>query len=213
MWTQTEQSINDIIKKKSKRGGGNLINPRNQTLTVECMGPTGGLVLGEGDESVPVLVVELQIPLRSMHNLALRLGEVPLGELLRGDGPVRGRHVDLGEELLDAARHVEAILVVDVVLGVHELLPLGLRLHSRRRISLSTAAAAMAEVVVRALPLPILAAALDVGDERIEGDLVPSSSSSAVAAGGEGGAELEAAVWAEVVMGGGEGEEEDDEKS
>ena len=75
-----------------------------------------------------VLVVSLHVPLCPVHHLALRLPKVPLGELELGDESIGGLSVDLGEELDEPAGHIEPLLVVQVVLGVHELLPLRLSL-------------------------------------------------------------------------------------
>lgn len=95
-----------------------------------------------------------------MHYLAGGDLEVPVGELVDGDGAVGGGDVDLGEEELDAVGDVEAVLVVDVVLGVVEVLPLRLGLGGRGG----------GDGEVGALPLAVFAALLDGGYEGIEGD-------------------------------------------
>jgi len=68
--------------------------------------------------------------------------------------------VDAGEELGDAVGDVESFVVVDVVLGVHEVLPLGLGL-----VAWGGVVFVVVELEVFPLPLAVLSALLDVGDE------------------------------------------------
>lgn len=122
--------------------------------------------------------------------------EVPLGKLRRAHEPIGGGDVDAGEEDDDAVGDVEAILAVDVVLGVEEVVPFRLGLLVVRE----------AEMVP--FQLPGLASALDVCDDGIEGDLM---------VGGGVVAELEAAVVVLAVAAGGPrgygGEKQEGEES
>lgn len=144
---------------------------------MQFVGPGGRLVLLEGDESVAILVAELHIPGGPMHDLPQRGPDIPVRHLLQADEAVERIEIDLGEEGDDAACDVEAVLVVQKVLGVHEILPLGLAL----------VAGGGEALVGLPLPFPVLAAALNVGDNGVEGDrrMLPSI---------EGGAKLEAAM-------------------
>lgn len=104
---------------------------RERTCIVD---PTGRVVLGEGEEAVVVLVVEFHLALGAVKDLTVGLLEVPLGELVEGDEPIGGVHVDLREEEDKPVGHVELVLVVQKVLRVHILLPLRLRLVTRCRV-------------------------------------------------------------------------------
>ncbi|URE11272.1 hypothetical protein MUK42_35075, partial [Musa troglodytarum] len=156
-------------------------------------------ILFKRDKSVPVAVAELQLTAGPVDRLLGGLQEVPLGKLRRAHEPIGGSDVDAGEEDDDAVGDVEAILVVDVVLGVEEVVPLRLGLLVVRE----------AEMVP--FPLPGLASVLDVCDDGIEGDLMVG--------GGGGGvvAEFEAAVVVLAVAVGGPrgygGEKQEGEES
>ena len=132
-----------------------------------------------------VLVMGLHLPLGPVQDLRLSLPEIPLRQLSLTHEPIGGVHIDLGEEHHQPAGDIEPLLVVEVVLGVHVLFPLRLRLlpGGRRKLRVGV-------LDVLLLPLLVLAAALDVGDERVEGYR------RVVEGRGEGevGAELEAAV-------------------
>lgn len=140
--------------------------------------------------------MELQVPPCPVHHLLLRLLQVPLGKFLGGEEPVRGADVDLGEEQRDAVRYVEPSLVVDVVLGINEALPLRLGLRGR---------GANDGREMGPLPLAVVAAELDIGDDGVEGDAAVASGRGAA-----GWAELEAAVGY-VGAARAEGEEEEDQ--
>lgn len=130
-----------------------------------------------------------------MHHLPLRLLEVPLSELVGAYEAVRGANVNLGEEIDDAMRDVETVLVVDVVLGVGEVLPVRLGLHGRGGI-----AATDVGEEVGSLPLAVLPAAFDVRDDWVEGD--PAVVGGGWGGEGERGPKLEAAVRAVRAAGG-----------
>lgn len=163
-----------------------------------------------------VLVMNLHVPLGAVHHLPHRVLRMPLRQLVPVDEPVGRIHVHLREQQQQPVRQIELILVVDVVLRVHEILPLRLRLR-RRRMLVSAAAAAGAAgglepvvLEVPALPLLVLAAALDVGDEGVEGGGIVVGPAALVE--GEGGSELEAAVAAVGgLLVGGVGDEEEEE--
>jgi hypothetical protein len=135
-----------------------------QILTVEPPGPAGPLVLRESDEAVVVAVVQLELPGGAVQHLPPRGREVPRGQLVDRDEAVGGVNVDLREQRLYAARHVEAHGVIDVVLAsfaVGEILWDGRRLHARRVQPLGG----------EALPLAVLQAALEFRDDGVERDL------------------------------------------
>lgn len=158
--------------------------------------PTRLSILFKRDKSVPVAVAELQLAAGPVDLLLGGLLEVPLGKLRRAHEPIGGGDVDAGEEDDDAVGDVEAILAVDVVLGVEEVVPFRLGLLVVRE----------AEMVP--FQLPGLASALDVCDDGIEGDLM---------VGGGVVAELEAAVVVLAVAAGGPrgygGEKQEGEES
>lgn len=145
-----------------------------------------------------VLVVELHVPLGPVHRLPRRLLEVPLHQLIGTHEPIARAHIDLGEEKNDAVGDVEPLVVIDVVLGVHEVLPLRLGVPL---------AVVVGDGDVLPLPLLVLAVDLDVGDEGVEGD----RRVVAAAGGGGVGAEDEATVGAVAVVGICRREERDDE--
>lgn len=157
------------------------------------LNPARGLVLLKGNKAVAILIMKLHIPLSPVQNFPLGLVQVPESQLVLGDKPIDRFDIDLGEQQHQPVGDVELVLVVQVVLGVHEILPLGLGLGGGGGV----------EIQVLLLPLAVLAAALDVGDERVEGDGVAGMSECEV------GAEPEAAV-AVVVAGflGGLGDEQ-----
>lgn len=166
-------------------------------LTIEPPGPAGPLVLGEGDAAVVVAVVQLELPGSAMQHLPPRGREVPRGKLGARDEAVGGVDVDLGEQSLHAARHVEPHGVVDVVLvsvAIGEVLGDGRRLHARR----------VQPRGGEALPLAVLNAALEIRDDGVEWDLVRRAGARA---------ETEAAVrvWVGGWGGGREAEKEEEE--
>jgi hypothetical protein len=152
-------------------------------LTVESPGPAGPLVFGEGDAAVVVAVVQVEVPGGAVQHLPPRGREVPRGQLGASDEAVGGVDVDLGEQSLHAARHVEPHGVVDVVLlspAVGEVLGAGRRLHARRVQPLGG----------EALPLAVLQAALELRDDGVERDLARRAGARAevrVRVGGRGG--------------------------
>ena len=103
--------------------------------------------------------------------------------------------------------NIELVLIIQVILSVHEILPLGLRLFSRSGVMRKLR---MGMLKVLLLPLAVFTAALDVGHEWVK--------RNGFVAGGvaeaEGRTELEAAM---TVMGGmfprGVRDEEEDYKS
>ena len=141
-----------------------------------------------------------------MQDLPLSLLNVPLSQLVLAHEPIGGVHIDFGEQEDQPIGDVEPVLVVEVVLGVHEVLPLGLRLVAGRRVVVDEVGVGVLEVLH--LPLLVLAAALDLGDEGVEGDGVVVVGRGA----GEVGAEPEAAVavGGGVVVLGSAGEEEEE---
>lgn len=143
-------------------------NTEISLLTMKSMCPAGWLVLLQFDEAIMILVMKLHVPLRPVHHLTLHLLEVPLGELVGSDEAVSRVDIDLGKELHNAIGDIETLLVVDVILGVHEVLPLGLGLHS---------GGVALRKEVSPLPLAVLTAALDVSNNGVKGN------TSAVAAG------------------------------
>lgn len=145
-----------------------------------------------------VLVTELYVSPSPVQYLVLRLLKVPLSELLVGDESVLRGNIDLGKENLDAVGDIEFVLVVDVVLGVRELLPLRPGLGGRGTADRNK---------VIPLPLTIVAGDLDLRDNRVERDEM------AVARGENdgGGSELEAAVRP-MLAACREGEEEEEQK-
>lgn len=144
-----------------------------------------------------------------MQNLPLRLLEVPLSQLVERDEGIGGVDIELGEEEEQPAGDIELVLVIDEVLSVHEVLPLGLGLVSGGRVVVVVGGGSfelgVGVVDVLLLPFFVFAVALELGDEGVEGDGV-------VAGGGECevGAEFEAAVT--VVAFGGEGEEQENDE-
>lgn len=163
------------------------------------LNPTGRIVLGEGNEAIVVLIVKLHLPLRAMQDLALGLLEVPLSQLVLRHEPIGGVHIDLREQEYQPVGNIKLVLVIEVILGVHEVLPLGLGLVGRGRVRLQFGQGLVDYLL---LPLLVFAVPLEFGDERVEGDGV-------VARGGEGevGAQLEAAVAVAGVLIRGMGEE------
>lgn len=127
--------------------------------------------------------MKLHLPLCPVQHLLLRLFQIPLSQLALTHKPVLRININFGEKQHQPASDIEPVLVVKIVLGVHEILPLRLRLGGRGRVELGVAI-----LELELLPLLVLATALDVGDYRVKGDAV------VVGAGeGVGGAELEAA--------------------
>ena len=83
--------------------------------------------------------------------------------------------------------NIELVLIIQVILSVHEILPLGLRLFSRSGV-MRKLRMGMLEVLL--LPLAVFTAALDVGDDWVKRNgLVAGGVAEA-----EGRAELEAAM-------------------
>ncbi|WVY94596.1 hypothetical protein V8G54_033684 [Vigna mungo] len=105
-----------------------------ERLVICILSPTGRIVLGERNKAIVILVVKLHLPLGAMQDLALCLVEVPLSQLVLGDEPIGGVHVDLGEQQYQPVGDIKLFLVIKVILGVHEVLPLGLGLVSRGRV-------------------------------------------------------------------------------
>lgn len=125
--------------------------------------PAGRIVLLERNKPIMVLVVQLHVPLRPVQGLARLLPQVPPGELVQGQEPVFGAHIDAREQGDQAEGHVEPVFVVDEVLCVHEVLPLRLGLLARSRIGVG-------EGEMGLLPLPVLPALLNVEDDGIKRD-------------------------------------------
>lgn len=151
-----------LTTKPKKRGGGGAGGGKTGiSPTIGMSVPGGVLVLVERHKSIVVLVVELHVPLGPVHRLPRRLLEVPLHQLIGTHEPIARAHIDLGEEKNDAVGDIEALVVIDVVLHVHEVLPLGPGLPL---------AVVVGDGEVLPLPLLVLAVDLDVGDDRIEGN-------------------------------------------
>lgn len=120
--------------------------------------------------------------------------------------------IELGEEEEQPAGDIELVLVIDEVLSVHEVLPLGLGLVSGGRVVVVVGGGSfelgVGVVDVLLLPFFVFAVAFELGDEGVEGN--------GVVAGGrecEVGAEFEAAVTVvKVVVFGGEGEEQENDE-
>lgn len=151
-------------------------------------GPTWRLILSQRDKLVAILIMNLHIPLSSVDHLGLSLPEIPFRELVLGDEPVGRINVDLREKLNQSSGDVEPLFVVEVILGVHVLVPfrLGLVAGGGGGIGGGFRVGVLEEL---ALPLAVLAAALDAGDEGVE-----CGGSVVAGGGGEVGAEAEAAV-------------------
>lgn len=112
--------------------------------------------------------MSVHLPLRPMHHFPIGLLQGPLGQLVLGHEPISRAHIDLREEQHQPAGYVEPIFIVQVVLGVHEVLPLGLRLGGRGRFHMTELGVGVLEVLL--LPLAVFAAKLDVGDNGVERD-------------------------------------------
>lgn len=123
--------------------------------------PTWGLILGKGNKTVTVLVMKLHIPLSAMQYFLLSLLQIPLSQLVLSDEAISGVDINLGKQQEQSVGDVEPLFVVQVVLRIHEVFPLGLRLGG---------GGGVVEIEVLLLPLAVLEAALDIGDERVEGD-------------------------------------------
>lgn len=72
-----------------------------------------------------VLIMELHLALRTMQNFPHSLVQVPLGQLLLRDEPISGIEVDLREKQHKPISHIELVLIIEEIIGVVELLPLG----------------------------------------------------------------------------------------
>lgn len=127
---------------------------------MQSPGPARGFVLRERDESIVILVMKLHVALRLVHYLLLHLPEIPFRELIGGDEPVSRADIDLGKKFHDAMGDVELRLVVNVILGIREVLPFWLGLHG--------GGVAIGEVVTP-LPLTVITAALDVSYNGVKG--------------------------------------------
>lgn len=150
------------------------------------------------DAPVKVLVAELYVsPSLVQHLVLLRLLKVPVGELLVGDGPVFRWNIDLGEEKFDAVDDVEFVFVVNVVFGIHEILPLRLGLGGR-------GTADGSEVIPH--PLTNTVNDLDFGYDRVERDAMVVTSGE----NNGSGSELQATVR-EVLAASAEGMEEEEQ--
>lgn len=111
-----------------------------------------------------------------MHSFVYGLPQVPASQFLRRNKPIRRMHIDFGEKPKQSFGDVEPVLVVD------EVFPLGMGIGG----------GGMLERML--LPFVVLAAELDVGDERVEGDVVVVLLAVEGGIEGEIGAEAEAAV-------------------
>jgi len=60
-----------------------------------------------------------------MQNFPHSLVQVPLGQLLLRDEPISGIEVDLREKQHKPISHIELVLIIEEIIGVVELLPLG----------------------------------------------------------------------------------------
>lgn len=115
-----------------------------------------------------VLVMKFHFPLSPVEDFLLSLLQIPLTQFGLSDKPIIGVHIDLGEQQHQPAGDVELLLVVQVILSIHEVFPLRLRLVGRSGVVVGhQLRVGMLKILL--LPLLVFAAALNVGDERVEG--------------------------------------------
>lgn len=141
-----------------------------------------------------ILIVRLHFPFRAMQRLPHRLLQVPPSQFVHRHEPIGRVHIDFGEQHEQPLAHIEPLLVVN------ELFPLGLGLGGGCRFAVGEIRAGLGMLhLLVLLPLLVLAAEDDVGDEGVEGDVVVVLLPVERGIEGEVGAEAEAAV----AMGGG----------
>lgn len=164
-------------------------NEKAGTLTHTCiLHPTGWLVFGKGNKPIFILVMKLQFPLSSVHHFLLSLLQVPPGQLICSHETISRMNIDFGKQQHQSISHIELIFIVQVILSVHEIFPLGLGFVSRSWIVVGQLR--MGKLDVLLFPKLVLSATLDVGNKRIEGNGIMVMERSV----GEIGAKLEAAM-------------------
>lgn len=159
--------------------------------------PRGRLILGKRDESIAVLIVSLHLPLGPVQHILPALLQIPVSQFSLTHEPIRRVNINLREQQHEPISHIELLLVIEIILGVNEVLPLGLRLLGGRVFRVVGLELRVVRLYVHLLPLLVLPLALDVGHNWVERDAVMVE----VAVGeGEVGTELEAAVAVGLVV-------------